>query len=231
MNLGLETRLHHLNKQYGDQLLTLLTIMLVLLLFVLAPLASTGIVFQALAGIVELALIVVALIVSGSTAAFLLLLVAFSMSFVVFILRATHDFSIIHLYLTATSRLIVAVTLSWIVGYAVFGPGRVNYHRIIGAVFLYLLIAVVFSSLFTFVGLLIPNAILGIKFEDDPVLVSQLFYFDFVTLTSVGYGDIVPIHPIARSLSNLETIVGQFYPATLLARLVTLEVAGQTRDG
>jgi hypothetical protein len=231
MNFGLEIRLHQLKQQHGDRLLTLLTIMLVLLMFVLVPLSSVGFIFQALAGVVELALIVVALIVSGSTTAFILLLVAFFMAFAVFISRASHDLSIIHLYLTASSRLIVAVTLSWIVGHVVFGPGRVSYHRIVGAIFLYLLIAVAFSSLFTFVGLLIPNAISGIKFKDSSALLSQLLYFNFVTLTSVGYGDIVPVHPIARSLSNLETILGQFYPATLLARLVTLEVAGRTHDG
>ena len=55
-------------------------------------------------------------------------------------------------------------------------------------------------------------------------LPSNLIYLSFVTLTSVGYGDIVPVHPVARSLTNIETIIGQLYPATLLARLVTLEV-------
>jgi len=39
-----------------------------------------------------------------------------------------------------------------------------------------------------------------------------------------GYGDIVPVDPFARTLSNLEAIVGQLYPATLLARLITLEL-------
>ena len=47
----------------------------------------------------------------------------------------------------------------------------------------------------------------------------------FVTLTLTGYGDIIPVHPVARSLCNVETIIGQLYPATLLARLVTLELA------
>ena len=49
-------------------------------------------------------------------------------------------------------------------------------------------------------------------------------YFSFATLTSTGYGDIVPIHPLARSLTNLECVFGQLYPATILARLVTLEL-------
>jgi hypothetical protein len=52
-----------------------------------------------------------------------------------------------------------------------------------------------------------------------------LIYFSFVTLTSTGYGDIVPVDPVARSLCNVEMIIGQLYPATLLARLVTLELA------
>lgn len=43
------------------------------------------------------------------------------------------------------------------------------------------------------------------------------------------YGDIYPVHPVARSLCNLETIIGQLYPATLLARLVTLELEGRRR--
>ena len=51
-----------------------------------------------------------------------------------------------------------------------------------------------------------------------------MIYFSFVTLTTVGYGDIVPIHPVARSLCNLELIIGQLYPATLLARMVSLEI-------
>jgi hypothetical protein len=43
-------------------------------------------------------------------------------------------------------------------------------------------------------------------------------------LTTVGYGDIAPLDPIARALANVESIIGQLYPATLLARLVTLEM-------
>jgi Ion channel len=49
-----------------------------------------------------------------------------------------------------------------------------------------------------------------------------ILYFSFVTLTSTGFGDIVPVHPLARTLANVEAIIGQLYPATLLARLITL---------
>ena len=105
-----------------------------------------------------------------------------------------------------------------------FEGGRITYHRVVGAILLYLLIAVTFATLFAFVGLSIPDAFKGIAFKDDTALASALFYLSFVTLTSTGYGDIVPIHPLARSLCNIESIIGQLYPATILARLVTLEV-------
>jgi hypothetical protein len=51
-----------------------------------------------------------------------------------------------------------------------------------------------------------------------------------VTLTSVGYGDIVPLHAYARSLANVEAIIGQLYAATLLARLVTLQLESRPRS-
>ena len=93
----------------------------------------------------------------------------------------------------------------------------------------FMLLALAFVSLFMLVGLQIPNAFSGLVLEDNEKLASNLIYFSFVTLTSTGYGDIYPIHPIARSLCNLETIIGQLYPATLLARLVSLEIAGRRR--
>jgi hypothetical protein len=94
-----------------------------------------------------------------------------------------------------------------------------------GAVLLYLTIAITFAALFAFVGSLVPKAFSGLSLEDSPALASNLIYFSFITLTTTGYGDIFPVHPIARSLCNLESIFGQLYPATLLARLVTLELA------
>ena len=63
--------------------------------------------------------------------------------------------------------------------------------------------------------------------DNSPALPSNFIYFSFVTLTSTGYGEIVPVDPIARSLCNIEGIIGQLYPATLLARLVSLGIASR----
>jgi hypothetical protein len=48
-----------------------------------------------------------------------------------------------------------------------------------------------------------------------------LFYFSFVTLTTIGYGDVLPVHPAARSLAMLEAVTGPLYLAILIARLVS----------
>jgi hypothetical protein len=135
--------------------------------------------------------------------------------------------SVFDVYLFAGALLIMGVAMVGIVARTVFATGRVTHHRIIGAVLIYLSIAVTFSALFTIAGLLVPNAFSGMSFKDDPSLASNVIYFSFVTLTSTGYGDVFPVHPVARSLCNLETIIGQLYPATLLARLVSLEIEGR----
>jgi hypothetical protein len=55
----------------------------------------------------------------------------------------------------------------------------------------------------------------------------NLTYFSFVTLTTLGYGDIAAVHPVARMFVVFEALVGQLYPATLLARLVSLEISNR----
>lgn len=218
-------RFSSLREQYGDPLLTLLTIMLMLVMFVVAPLQAAGLMmFQAFGIVVALTMVVAVLILSGSAIASGVILIALAMNIFVILLRLWREPSVFDLHMAAGAWLIVSLTLGWVVARVAFGPGKVNYHRIIGAVLLYLLIALTFVALYTFVGLTDPNAFTGLVFEDTPAMASRLIYFSFVTLTTVGYGDIVPVHPLARSLCNLEAIAGQLYPATLLARLVTLEM-------
>jgi hypothetical protein len=150
--------------------------------------------------------------------------VCLTANIIVFVLRLYYPPWPYNLYVLASAWLAIAVTLGAAVAQAVFRRGRVTYHRIVGAILLYLLITVLFGTLFIFVGVSIPDAIKGITFEDNAALANSVFYLSFVTLTSTGYGDIVPVHPIARTLCILETVIGQLYPATLLARIVTLEM-------
>ena len=117
-----------------------------------------------------------------------------------------------------------------VVARAVFASGQVTYHRLVGTLLLYLLIGTTFAGLYGTVGLLAPHAFSGMPpREDGPAVIAHVLYFSFATLTSVGYGDIIPMHPVTRGLSNLEAVIGQLFPATLIARIVTLELAGRHR--
>jgi hypothetical protein len=193
-------------------------------MFVFAPLQALGVsIFQGFAIAALLAIIGSMLVISDSPKALAVMSVCLVANVIVFLARLFYPWPY-NLYLLAGAWLAIAITLGEVVAAAVFRRGRVTYHRIIGAILLYLLIALGFGTLFTFVGLLLPDAFKGITFEDNRALANSVFYLSFVTLTSTGYGDIVPLHPIARSLCNLESVIGQLFPATLLARLVTLEL-------
>jgi hypothetical protein len=228
MNSRFEQTLRRLNERHGDVFLTVLTGLAVALLFVLVPVIAAGSTHaQILAGLVALALVAGAVVMSGNVTVFAVLLVALAIQVGVALSRLVGAHSSHHLYLLAVAWPLFTVAFGWVVARAVFRPGRVTVHRIVGAVFLYLLIAVAFASLFALMGFFIPDAFSGITFDDTPRLTGTLFYFSIVTLTSTGYGDLFPVHPIARSLCNVETILGQLYPATLLARLVSLEVVAR----
>ena len=221
--------LRNLRTERSDWLLTVLAGVLTLLIFVIAPLQAIGIhAFHLFAICLLLAIIGGMVIISRSPTALVLMSIALAANIAVFFLRLYYLVPF-HLHILAAAWLIISVTLGIVVTQAVFKRGRVTYHRIVGAILLYLLIAVAFAALFAFVGLSDQGAIKGITFSDDRSLASALFYLSFVTLTSTGYGDIIPVHPFARSLCNFESVVGQLYPPTLLARLVTLELSGPVR--
>ena len=217
-----------LRRKYSDWLLTLLTALIVLMLFVFAPLQAKG--FYAFQGFAIAGLLVViggVTILSASPIPLALMCIAFVANVVVFSMQLYQPPWAYNLHLLAAAWLIISITLGTIVARQVFRRGRVTYHRIVGAVLLYLLIAMCFATLFAFLGLSVPDAFRGVAFEDNAALASELFYLSFATLTTTGYGDLVPVHPFARSLCNAEAVIGQLYPATLLARLVTLELSGK----
>jgi hypothetical protein len=214
-----------MREQWSDPLLTALTVLLLVMLFVIAPLQASGIfLFQAFELVFAILLVAGVFVMSGNRIAVAAMLFALLMATVGAIFRLKAP-SILDINLFAGSWLIMGITMGYVVAGAVFASGRVTYHRIMGAILLYLTFAVTFVAMFTFVGSLVPKAFSGMAMEDSPALASNLIYFSFVTLTTTGYGDVFPLHPIARSLCNVESIIGQLYPATLLARLVTLEIA------
>jgi len=217
--------IYGLRERWGDWLLTALTILLFTMMFVVAPVQAAfdgG--FDYFAAGIALLMIAGALILSGSMIVMLLMVLGFALNVVVVINRLHGAHGDYDLYILSLGWLVVSITLGVVVARAVFSGGRVSLHRIVGAILLYMLVAIAFVALYLIVGLSAPDAFKNMSFEDTPELTSQLIYFSCATLTTVGYGDIAPVNPFARSLSNLEAVVGQLYPAILIARLVTLHL-------
>jgi hypothetical protein len=217
-----------LGGKLNDKLLVIMTASLSVLLFVIAPLEANGVISgHAFGYLFGLALIPAAFLVyrdriavGAIGTAIVLVLAASGLEF--------QKFTNLDNYLDATAWLSAGLALSSVVARAVFAPGKVTHHRIIGGILLFLSIGLVFVAIFSFVLLLAPDAFANIQLRNGHVPIGGLIYFSFVTLTTMGYGDIVPLHPYARGAVNVEAIIGQLYPATLLARLVTLELAGRT---
>lgn len=126
--------------------------------------------------------------------------------------------------------ILVFSALTWVVAHAVYAPGRITFHRLQGAVVVYLSLAMIFAAAFSLVWELIPGAFASLPAEArSPREFAAMLYFSLTTLTTTGYGDIAPLDPFARGLANLEAVVGQFYLAVTVARLVTLELADRRR--
>ena len=132
--------------------------------------------------------------------------------------------------LSAGLSLVYLGFLLTMVASQVFGEGQVTGHRIRGAIVIYLLLGALWAILYQMVALTIPEAFRlpeGVAGGDRDAMQRLMTYFSFITLTTTGYGDITPVHPVARTLVMLEVLVGQLYPAITLARLVSLAVMHQ----
>jgi len=106
-------------------------------------------------------------------------------------------------------------------GKQVLFTGEINGNKILGAICLYLLLGLIWAVLFTLLQLLVPQSFSAIiNTPEWFILFPDFIYFSFVTITTLGFGDIAPVLPTARFLVYLEAIVGQFYLAILVASLV-----------
>jgi hypothetical protein len=98
-----------------------------------------------------------------------------------------------------------------------------------GGIALYLLMAIFWMLLFETVAILDPAAFTGPRLARDPAELRGAFlYFSLTTLTTLGYGDIVPVAEPARILATLEAVAGQIFLVVFMARLVGVQVAQES---
>jgi len=131
-----------------------------------------------------------------------------------------------------------ALFFAYVAGVIICDIGKtdgVTVDTIIGAVCAYLMIGAVFGFLYSLTELTIPGSFYAaaenginsspLRHRDYP----NLIYYSFVTLSSVGFGDIVPVSRMARLLTWTESVFGQFYMAILVARLVALQLSSRRK--
>jgi hypothetical protein len=123
----------------------------------------------------------------------------------------------------------------WILIAHLFQRRDVTVDTILGAIVTYLLVAVAFSLAFEIIELRNPGSFSGISAEasaDRREFGGTMIYFSLVCITTMGFGDIVPISNLARPFAVLEGVFGQLYLAVMIARLVGLHAAhdGNAKD-
>jgi len=132
-------------------------------------------------------------------------------------------------FLWILSRLFLAVFFVVMVVFLLSHIRRakeVTADLIMGAVSTYFLMGLFWAFIFFFIETVSPGSF---RLEGSPAdIESQLIYYSFVTLATVGYGDITPASMVARSYAVLEAIIGQLYLTVLVAALVGLHISQST---
>ena len=154
--------------------------------------------------------------VLGYVIALLLLLIAIAMI-------RTDTYWLILLYtICVTGYMIFIITL---VVTQIFAGGLITVNKIIGGVATYILIGHLWASLYLTVYIIRPGSFQhGGELIQQGEVLKHLSYFSFVTLTTIGYGDIIAVGTVARILAMLEGLIGQLFPAIFIAKLVSLQI-------
>ena len=98
--------------------------------------------------------------------------------------------------------------------------GKVEPNTVVGSIAIYLLLGLIWALLYLLVLEFSSGAFNGLPARDWVENFSQATYFSYVTLTTLGYGDISPAEPLSRVLVYLEAITGVFYMAIVVASLI-----------
>lgn len=201
-----------------DRGLSIFLALLVIVIFVLPVLPMPGSVARFVGNLAFSALLVAGVVTAGQwrwmrVAVVLALLVRWGAA----VAHASDALAVMR----EVSTLIMLALFILVVAERAYRSGPVTQHRIKGAVAVYLLLGLVWANTYELLYLMRPEAFSGAVGGAGP---QTWIYYSFVTLTTMGYGDITPVHPIARSLAISEALTGQLYVATTLARLVALQV-------
>ena len=115
--------------------------------------------------------------------------------------------------------------MTWLAARQVLFTGSITRNDIVGAICIYMLLGLIWAIIYLFIGEVMPGAFNGLSQAPWLENFSAAVYFSFVTITTLGYGDISPASPLARFFVIMEAIVGVFYMAILVASLIGVRMS------
>jgi voltage-gated potassium channel len=142
-------------------------------------------------------------------------------------IAAYHTEILLLQYLALTAVLIFFFLSCSIAVYDVLFGGTIDINRLIGAGCIYLLSGSLWGIAYFLLSVVAPASFAGITGETWSEQLNELTYHSFVTLTTLGYGDVTPVEPVARTLCYLEAVLGQLYLTVLVASLVGMHIANR----
>jgi hypothetical protein len=119
---------------------------------------------------------------------------------------------------------------AWLAMRQVLFTGAITRNKIFGAVCIYLLLGLIFAMLYLLIVQFSPSAFNGVDKLSWYDNLADYVYFSFVSLTTLGFGDITPALPVVRFLVYMEAVVGQLYVAILIASLVGMRISARTTE-
>ncbi len=158
----------------------------------------------------------------------------FTLLAIVTVILWSRTFRLMHINEIAINAVLVTYLLLLVLAFSryIFHARKIDSELIAAALCLYILLGLLWASALMLLEEIHPGSFSGIKngipFREQ---FEYFHYFSFVTLTTLGYGDITPQTPAAMAFCHIEAIIGQFFTAVLVARLVGIQVAQSfTRD-
>lgn len=103
--------------------------------------------------------------------------------------------------------------------------GDIDGNKIIGSLSLYILLGLIWAVIYLILLVMDPTAFSGIEVGNWQQSFSRVAYYSFVTLTTLGYGDVLPTNHIAEFFVYLEAIIGVFYMAIIVSSLISLRLS------
>jgi voltage-gated potassium channel len=133
-------------------------------------------------------------------------------------------------YLHLIMLLVFYLWATWLAAKQVLFTGPIDGNKIVGAICIYLLMGLIWTLLYLLIAQAMPDAFNGLEQTLWYDNFADVAYYSFVTLTTLGYGDISPKIPVARFVVYMEAIVGVFYMAILVASLIGIKTSELNSD-